>query len=236
LFVVEARLTVERLLEDRRFEVHSVVATPAAARAMAAVLERHGDTPVFVCEPSVLEAITGINFHRGCLALARRPAAQPALSSFAGAARLLALEGVGNPDNIGGLFRAALALGAGGLLLDSSSGDPLYRKAIRTSMGATLRVPFTRVEPWPAGLDPLRDLGFKVVALTPSADADPIDTVALDARDRLILLLGSESSGLADATLRYADVRMRIPVDPSADSLNVVVAGAIALHALRRRK
>jgi tRNA G18 (ribose-2'-O)-methylase SpoU len=119
------------------------------------------------------------------------------------------------------------------VLLDPSSGDPLYRKAIRTSMAATLRVPFARVDRWPSGLDALRAAGFRIVALTPSADAIAIDEVATEAEGRLILLLGSEGAGLGEAALRYADVKVRIPVDVRADSLNVVVAAAIALHALR---
>jgi tRNA G18 (ribose-2'-O)-methylase SpoU len=233
LFVVEGRLTVERLLGARRFDVESIVVTPAAARAMAAALDAAGAT-VFVCESAVLETITGFDFHRGCLALARRPAAPP-LSSFARATRLLGVEGVGNPDNVGGLFRVALAFGAGGVLLDSASGDPFYRKAIRTSMGATLRVPFARVDPWPSGLDALRAAGFRIVALTPSAEAIAIGEVAAEPAARLILLLGSEGPGLGEPALRYADVTARIPIDARADSLNVVVAAGIALHALADR-
>jgi tRNA G18 (ribose-2'-O)-methylase SpoU len=233
LFVAEGRLTVERLLADGRFGVDSIVATPTAARAMGSVLDANRDTPVYVCEPALLEAITGFNFHRGCLALARRPALEAPVSSFARASRLLAVEGVGNPDNIGGLFRAALALGAGGLLLDPSSGDPFYRKAIRTSMGASLRVPFTRVDRWPSGLDELRASGFRILALTPSPDAVAIDEVAVEPDSQVLLLLGSEGAGLGGAALRYADMTVRIPVDARADSLNVVVAAAIALHALR---
>jgi tRNA G18 (ribose-2'-O)-methylase SpoU len=233
LFVVEGRLTVERLLGARRFDVESIVVTPAAARAMAPALDAAGAT-VFVCEPAVLETITGFDFHRGCLALARRPAAPP-LSSFARATRLLGVEGVGNPDNVGGIFRVAFALGAGGVLLDSASGDPYYRKAIRTSMGATLRVPFARLAPWPSGLDALRAAGFRIVALTPSADAIPIGDVAVEPDVRLILLLGSEGPGLGEPALRYADITARIPIDARADSLNVVVAAGIALHALGDR-
>ena len=106
LFVAEGRLTVERLLDEGRFDVESVAVTPAAAQALAAVFERHPGVPVHVCDPPELEAVTGFDFHRGCLALARRPAA-PSLETFAAASRLLALEGVGNPDNVGGLFRVA---------------------------------------------------------------------------------------------------------------------------------
>jgi tRNA G18 (ribose-2'-O)-methylase SpoU len=235
LFVAEGRLTVERLLEDGRFDVASVAVTATAANALAAVLARHATIPVHVCEPSVLEAITGFDFHRGCLALARRPAVARPLAEFAAASRLLALEAVGNPDNVGGLFRVALALGAEGVLLDGATGDPLYRKAIRTSMAATLRVPFTRVERWPVALDELKARGFQVAALTPDASAVALDDYRVDAGRGLILLLGSEGPGLQPATMDYADVRLRIAVDARADSLNVVVAAGIALSALRPR-
>jgi tRNA G18 (ribose-2'-O)-methylase SpoU len=236
LFVVEGRLPVGRLIDDRRFEVESIAVTPSATHALAPLLARHGDLSVYVCEPSVLEAVTGFDFHRGCLALARRPAAALPVSTFARASRLIALEAVGNPDNVGGLFRAALALGAGGVLLDPASVDPLYRKAIRTSMGASLRVPFTRVEPWPSGLDELKSGGFQVIALTPDPGAISIDDYVVEPGRRLILALGSEGGGLHPETLRSADVRLRIPIDPRADSLNVVVAAAMALSALRPRR
>jgi tRNA G18 (ribose-2'-O)-methylase SpoU len=233
LFVAEGRLVVERLIAARaRFSIESIVVTPAAAAALGELLDRAGDIAVHVCEPSLLERITGFNFHRGCLGLARRPPAMP-LTSFARARRLLALERVGNPDNVGGLLRVALALGGDGVLLDPASGDPLYRKAIRTSMGAALRVPFAYVDPWPGGLDEIRG-GAQVVALTPDRAAMSIDEYAVEPDGRLILLLGSEGHGLSDAAMRYADVRLRIPVAPAADSLNVVVAAGIALHALRR--
>jgi tRNA G18 (ribose-2'-O)-methylase SpoU len=232
LFVAEGRLVVERLLADARFPVHSILLTHTAARAMASILESADDARVYVCEPSVLHTITGFDFHRGCLALAHR---EPPflISVFSSVPRLLALEGVSNPDNVGGLFRVALALDAGGLLLDPTSGDPLYRKAIRTSMGAALRLPFARVEPWPAGLAEVR-ANADVIALTPDPAAVSLDDYTPQPGRRLILLLGAEGPGLTDAAMRYADVRLRIPVRPEADSLNVVVAAGIALHALAR--
>jgi tRNA G18 (ribose-2'-O)-methylase SpoU len=234
LFVAEGRLIVERLLSLPNLRVHSVALTPAAARVMAPLVDGLTDIPVLICEPAVLETVTGFDFHRGCLALAYRPATSVPLAAFAHAARLLALEGVGNPDNVGGLFRVALALGAGGVLLDSTSGDPLYRKAIRTSMAAVLQVPFTRVEPWPSGLDALKAHGFTVVALTPDPDAIPIDAYRVEPGSRLILALGSEGPGLRPESMRHADVRLRIPIDPRADSLNVAVAAGIALTLLVR--
>lgn len=236
LFVAEGRIVVERLIEDGRFAVESVVATPAAAAALGVLLERRSNVTLHVCDPAVLEAVTGYDFHRGCLALARRPAATPGLAQFASASRLLALEGVANPDNVGGLFRVALAFDAGGLLLDPSTADPLYRKAIRTSMAATLRVPFARVDPWPAALDDLKNAGCTFVALTPDPSAMPIDDYAAKPGERMVFMLGSEGAGLRPATLRYADAMLRVVVNQRADSLNVVVAAGIALNAVRERK
>jgi tRNA G18 (ribose-2'-O)-methylase SpoU len=234
LFVAEGRLVVERLLEGGRYDVHSVLVTPAAAAAMADVLARRPDVTVLVRDPSVLEATTGIDFHRGCLALARRPIDAVTLPELRGR-RLLAIEGVGNPDNIGGLFRTAFALGVDFVVLDAGAGDPLYRKAIRTSMGATLRLPCRRVEGWAATLVRVREIGFRILALTPHPDATPLGEVAVDRRDRVVVLVGAEGSGLAPATLSAGVERVRIDIDPRADSLNVVVAAAIALHALNSR-
>jgi len=235
LFVAEGRLIVERLLSLSHIRVHSIAVTPAAADAMASLLESLRDVPVLVCDPPVLETVTGFNFHRGCVALAHRPATVLSLASFSDATRLLAVEGVGNPDNVGGLFRVALALGAEGVLLDRTSADPLYRKAIRTSMAASLRVPFTRVDPWPSALDELKSQGFQVVALTPDPGAASIDGFQVEPGSRLIFLLGSEGAGLQPDSMRYADVMLRVPIDLRADSLNVVTAAAIALHAMKQK-
>jgi tRNA G18 (ribose-2'-O)-methylase SpoU len=251
LFVAEGRLVVRRLFELRRFEVESVLVTPAALAALQDVLP--GDVPAYVADQAILNAVTGFNFHRGCLALARRaPPSPPALvvSPFrlrqgsgglavasAEAVRgdlraLLALEGIGNPDNVGGLFRVAAAFGVDGVLLDPTSGDPLYRKAIRTSMGAVLSVPFVRLQCWPAELDTLKRDGFRALALTPRADAQPLDDVLRDVPSRWILLAGAEGPGLSDAALDLADVRVRVPTSSAVDSLNVAVAAGIVLSRL----
>jgi tRNA G18 (ribose-2'-O)-methylase SpoU len=232
LFVAEGRLVVERLLEDAWFEVHSVAVTPAALEALGSTLGRQPAVNVYVCEPAVLRAITGFHFHRGCLALAYRKPRTISPPDLLAAPRVLALEGVADPDNVGGLFRTALAFGVDAVLLDRDTADPLYRKAIRTSMAATLRVPFARIDPWLEGLATIRAGGCELVALTPRPDAMDLADYAPRAGDRLIVLAGAEGSGLSEATLAAADVRVRIPVHPRADSLNVVTAAAIALHAL----
>jgi tRNA G18 (ribose-2'-O)-methylase SpoU len=178
-----------------------------------------------------MDTVGGFNFHRGCLALAERPPDSPA-GLLQSVTRLLALEGVGNPDNVGGLFRVAAAFGVGGVLLDPASGDPLYRKAIRTSMGAALTMPFARVAAWPQDLAGFRDAGFTILALTPQAGETPRAFAAARPGARLLLLLGSEGDGLSDEAFRIADGRLRIPISSTVDSLNVVVAAGIALAML----
>ena len=230
LFVAEGRLVVERLIEDGRFALRSVLATPAAAAALGPLLERRPEVPVLVAAPTAMREITGFDFHRGCLALARRPSGGMPLTELTRARRVLALEGVADPDNVGGLFRAALAFGVDGVLLDGASADPLYRKAIRTSMAATLRVPFVRAEAWLDALDTLRGAGLRLAALTPDPQAVPLAEFTADAGGRLVIAVGSEGFGMRAESLARADVRVRIPIDPRADSLNVVTAAAIALY------
>jgi tRNA G18 (ribose-2'-O)-methylase SpoU len=146
--------------------------------------------------------------------------------------RAVVLEAVSNVDNIGGIFRSVAALGGHAVIIGPGCGDPLYRKAIRTSIGATLRVPFAAATPWPDSLGQLTSAGFTVVALTPAPDADPLEDVAADlrARPRVALMLGAEGAGLSPAALERADRRVRIPMAPGIDSINVTVAAAIALY------
>jgi tRNA G18 (ribose-2'-O)-methylase SpoU len=232
LFVAEGRLIVDRLIALDSFLIRSILVNRAAHDALLQRLSAV-DAQVYVCDDATLAGITGFNFHRGCLALVSRPPAEPA-DRLLGARRLLALEGVANPDNVGGLFRTAAAFGAGGVLLNATAGDPLYRKAIRTSMGAALRLPFARVEDWLGTLERFRQAGFRIVALTPQEDAMPIGEFQqhADPGVRLLLLVGAEGPGLRDDTLGRADARVRIPIDSTVDSLNVVVAAGIALQRL----
>ena len=234
-FVAEGRLVVERLLEDGRFAVDSVLVTPAADAVLRDAFAARPDVQVYVCEPDALRQITGFDFHRGCLALAHRASRAMSLAEVATAKRVLALEGVTNPDNVGGLFRTAFAFGVEAVIVDRVTSDPLYRKAIRTSMAATLRVPFVRVDPWVDGLASLRAAGLRVIGLTPHPDAVALDDYAARPGDRFVLVAGSEGFGMGRESLACTDVKVRIPIDPRADSLNVVTAAAIALHALGKR-
>jgi tRNA G18 (ribose-2'-O)-methylase SpoU len=233
LFVAEGRLVVRRLLALDRFRTRSILVTPTAHEALAD-LESPTAPPVYVVSQHVMDRIVGFNIHRGCLALAERPAAR-AVESLAlrDIARVLVLDGVNNPDNVGGLFRSAAAFGVDAVVLGPGAGDPLYRKAIRTSMAATLQVPFVETESIPHAMALLRAHNFCVLALTTAADAAPVDDHPRDL-DRVALVVGNEGEGLSEAALAAADGRVRIPMAAGVDSLNVTVAASIALYQLAR--
>ena len=239
LFVAEGRLIVERLIAEHRYSVQSLLLSVAAHRALSPALSAlPSSVPVYVCEAAALRGITGYDVHRGCLALAARPSPASIDLLLRDARLVVALEGVTNPDNVGGVFRNAAAFGADAVLLDSASCDPLYRKAIRTSMAATLRVPFARADSpdgWPDALVDLKSRGFALVALTPAAAARDLAEFAASRRPpRIALLLGSEGPGLSPVSEAAADHRVRIPIRPDVDSLNLAVAAGIALHRLSR--
>jgi tRNA G18 (ribose-2'-O)-methylase SpoU len=231
LFLAEGRLVVERLIRSGRFAIRSVLVTPTALDALADPLAAVR-CPVYVAAPVVMESLTGFDFHRGCLAIGERSSAVNPDTALRDKRRLLCMEGVANPDNVGGLFRIAEAFGGDGVLLDPSSADPFYRKA--TSVGAVMRLPFHRFESWPGGLRTMRDEGLTIVALTPREESIRISEYAAMVRtgERLVVLVGAEGSGLSDAVLQIAHARVRIPIERGVDSLNVVVAAAIALATL----
>ena len=246
LFVAESRLVVRRLLDDGRYRVRSLLVTPAVEREDWDVFREivgPGEVPVpyFVVSPELMGRLTGFNFHRGCLALAERPAPvapKDILRGLTANALVIALEEITNADNVGGVFRNAQAFGAGAVLLSPGCCDPLYRKAIRTSMAAALRVPFARLAPWPDALAELWAEGFAIVALTPAAGAPDLAAFARDpgrAR-RLALLVGTEGAGLSPAAEAMADARVRIPMAPGVDSLNLATATGIALYELTMKK
>ncbi len=235
VFVAEGRLVVRRVIEAGRYRVRSVLLSQAAHQQLADVLAQlDSGVPVYVCPTPSFREITGFDLHRGCVALVERPP-QPDVRDLLASTRLvLMLESIANPDNVGGIFRNAAAFGAGGILLDPTTCDPLYRKAIRTSMGAVLNVPFARGE-WADVFPALRSFGFTVVALTPEERAEPIDRfVEHHSAERLALVLGNEGAGLSAAAAAAADVRVRIPIKRDVDSLNVAVAAGIALSRLTR--
>lgn len=241
LFVAEGRLVLPRLFASP-YRVQSVLVSDAALESLAPLLDARPDVEVLVAPLTIVNTIGGYNFHRGCLALARRDAT-PDLESLldTAAARpgrpLVVLEAVTNPDNIGGIFRSAHAFDAAGIVLGPRCGDPLYRKAIRTSMGTALQLPWARTEAWPGALGTMRARGCQIVALTTDAGAPALSHVANEMSGRpLALLAGSEGEGLSAAALSAADTHARIPMPrDDADSLNVTMAVTIALYELLPR-
>jgi tRNA G18 (ribose-2'-O)-methylase SpoU len=228
LFVAEGRLVLRRLIPSTRFETQSILLTPAAVQSLGAALDATR-APIYVVQQELMNEIAGFNIHRGCLALGKRPAAAtldlPSLSTLQ---RVVVLEGVNNPDNVGGIFRSAAAFGADLVVLGPDCGDPLYRKAVRTSMAATLAVPFVSAGEWPGALTNIRNNGFLVVALTPDASVESINDVPADPRTALVL--GAEGNGLSSDAMVAANVRVRIPTTSLVDSLNVTTAASIAMH------
>jgi tRNA G18 (ribose-2'-O)-methylase SpoU len=173
--------------------------------------------------------------HRGCLALGERPRPCPWQDLLGGARRVVALERVGNADNVGSVFRSASAFGIDAVLLEQSCTDPLYRKSIRTSMGAALTMPFARAEPWPEVLSDLAKDEWVVLALTPSPSSSPLRAIAptISARP-VVIVTGHEGDGLSDAAIDACTHHARIPMVNQVDSLNVATAAAIAMYELTR--
>jgi tRNA G18 (ribose-2'-O)-methylase SpoU len=200
---------------------------------IAEVESRFGPVPVYVGEPGVVESLTGFHLHRGALAAMQRPALPAVADVLAGARRVAVLEGIVDHTNVGAAFRGAAALGVDAVLVTPDCADPLYRRSVRVSMGTVFAVPWTRIDPWPAGVDVLRGLGFVVAALALTDEAITLDALAADPPQRLALVLGTEGDGLAPRTIASADLVVRIPMAGGVDSLNVAAAAAVAFWATR---
>lgn len=233
LFVAEGRLVFERLLESRHRVRSLFVSEDRLAELGPLVARLAPGVPVLVADRELHERVSGVAFHQGLLALGEA-APDPTLAELAArCTRLVVLESVNNHDNIGAVLRnlAALCGQGGGLVCDPRCADPLYRKSIRVSMGWALQVPMARAETWPGALAELKSAGFRVLALTPNADARLIGELPRGAA-KLALLFGAEGPGLTPEALASADERVRIAIAPEVDSLNLASACAIALHAL----
>lgn len=230
LVIAEGVVVVRRLI-DSPYPLRSVLGVARRLDDLSADLAPF-DVPAFEVDAVTMAAAVGFHLNRGVLAVAGRTPG-PAVDDLLRGARVVAvLEGVNDHENLGALFRNAAALGVDAVLLGPRCSDPLYRRSVRVSMGHVLRVPqATLPGSWPASLGVLRAAGFRVAALTPSADAIPISAAGL-AGERVALLLGAEGPGLTDEALAAADVRVCIPMASGVDSLNVATAGAVAFHAV----
>ena len=230
-FIAEGTTVIRRLLAST-YRTRSVLVTPPKLRALQDALAGV-DAPVYVASPEVLAAVAGFDLHRGAVAAADRAAPLAVADVLAGRRTVALLEGLNDHENLGALARSAIALGVEGLVLDATCADPLYRRSVRVSMGEILFLPYARATDWPRALASVRHAGFQLVALTPSAEATPIDLV--EPAPRLAIVLGAEGPGLAATTLAAADVQVRIPIVAGIDSLNVGHAAAIAFHCFARR-
>ncbi len=233
LFLAESELVWERLVASH-FEIRSALVHRSRLDRISAFALPDG-LPIYAASAEVMEKVAGFPVHRGVLALAERGAPADWHDVAAGPGPCLVLEDVGDPDNIGALFRTAAAFGYGSVLCSPGTADPLYRKAIRSSMGWTMHVPYATLEPWPRALG---DLDRTVVALTPDRNAPEVDVVGqhlrLNASKPLAVLVGAEGPGLTDAAMATADICARIPMANGVDSLNVAMACAIALYEFAR--
>lgn len=220
-------LTAEKYL----LQLNEVLAKLAAANP---------DAPVFVAPEAELAQLIGFELTRGALAAFRRPP-EPPVEDVVRDARLVAvLEDIRNHTNVGAIFRSAAALGADAVLVSPACYDPLYRRAVRVSMGTVFQVPWTRIgsdpHDWASeGVPLLHELGFTTAAMALSDDAIPLDDPRLKACGKLALVFGTEGDGLATSTLSHCDFTVRIPMQHGVDSLNVAASSAVAFWELRRR-
>jgi tRNA G18 (ribose-2'-O)-methylase SpoU len=229
-FAAESREVVRRLLRERRYGVRSVLVTAPSLEAIQDLLDE--TTPVYLASQEIVRDVVGFNFHRGCMAIGERGPGMGVDALLASApSTLVVCERLSNPDNIGGIFRNAMAFGVGGVILSPGCADPLYRKVVRVSIGGSLSVPFAEASAWPAALERLRQARYEIVALTTRSG---VALHATERSSRTALLLGAEGEGLTDEALAHATTRATIAMVPGVDSLNVAVACGIALHALGR--
>jgi tRNA G18 (ribose-2'-O)-methylase SpoU len=189
--------------------------------------------PVYRGDAPVLAALTGFHVHRGAIASMYRPPLRDVTDVVSGARRVVVLEDVVDHTNVGAAIRSVAAIGADAVLVTPRCADPLYRRSVRVSMGTVFQVPWTRIDPWPDGIDVLRDAGFTVAALTLTPDALDLDRFAADPPHRVAMILGTEGDGLSAGATARADLAVRIPMAGGVDSLNIAAAAAVAFFALR---
>jgi tRNA G18 (ribose-2'-O)-methylase SpoU len=245
LFIAEGEKVIRRAI-DAGYQARSMLMTTDRA-AGAAEVAGSWPGPVYVVPPEVARELTGYQVHRGALASMQRRPLPSVADVISGARRIVVLEDVVDHTNVGAIFRCVAALGFDAVVLAPRCADPLYRRAVRVSMGAVLSVPYARMDDWREGLGALRAAGFRLLALTPAADAVPIATVSaglpselplepppagLSPGGRVALLLGGEGDGLSARWRSQADICVRIPMSRGIDSLNVAAAAAIACYLL----
>ena len=231
LFIAESPLVIGRALDAGCVPVSALMDGSHVSAAAREILARLGaDVPVFTAEDAVLTQLTGFHLTRGMLCAMRRPVLPEAAALCRAARRVVVLENVMNPTNLGAIFRSAAALGMDAVLLTSAGSDPLYRRAVRVSMGTVFQVPWAYLpEGW---TELLHTLGFRTAAMALRDDSVRLDDPRLAAERKLAVVMGTEGDGLADATIAACDYTVRIPMHHGVDSLNVAAASAVAFYQL----
>ena len=241
MFIAESPRVIERALDAGYRPVSCLVEKRHIEGEAKEIIRRCGEignVPVYTAEFDVLTQLTGFKLTRGMLCAMRRPPLPEVRQICEGSRRIAILENVVNPTNVGAIFRSAAALGIDAVLLTYDSSDPLYRRAVRVSMGTVFQIPWTFFEKdaWPEkGIRLLRELGFRTAAMALREDSVSIDNQKLLAEKKLAIILGTEGDGLAFSTIADCDYTVRIPMSRGVDSLNVAAASAVAFWELGRK-
>ena len=234
LVIAEGVLVVQRMLASR-FTPHAFLGTERRLAELGADLAGVA-APFYRASAEVMAQIVGFHLNRGVLAAARRAPELGIADVLIGARTVAVLEGVNDHENLGSIFRNAAGLGVDAVIFGAGCADPLYRRAVRVSMGHALLVPFAKSDLWPADLKILRDNDFRLLAMTPSLHARTLSEVIDDMADgKVAVLVGAEGPGLTETVLRAADARVRSPMSRGTDSLNVATAAALAFYERTRR-
>lgn len=231
LFIAESSKIIRRV-HAAGLSPRSFLASPKWLFDLADIISE-SDVPIFIGTDAAVETLTGFHLHRGALAAMGRPALAPVATLVEDARRIVVIEDIVDHTNVGALIRSAAAMGVDAVLVTPRCADPLYRRAIRVSMGTVFQVPWTRIESWPEGINTLQDAGFVVAGMTLGAGAITLDELVAEDHDKLALVFGSEGRGLTHATEQRLDRRVTIPMMGGVDSLNVAAASALALYATR---
>jgi tRNA G18 (ribose-2'-O)-methylase SpoU len=237
LVIAEGVLVVQRMLASR-FVPHALLGTDRRLAELKDDLAgfSHFAAPYYRASADLMARVVGFHLNRGVLAAARRVPEFSAAQVVGGARTVAVLEGVNDHENLGSIFRNAAGLGVDAVVFGSGCADPLYRRAVRVSMGHALLVPYARATQWPADLVMLKEAGFRLLAMTPHPEACALSDAMARVRDeRVAVLVGAEGPGLTSATLRLSDARVRIPMSRGTDSLNVATAAALAFYERVRR-
>jgi tRNA G18 (ribose-2'-O)-methylase SpoU len=232
LVIAEGVLVVQRMLASR-FTPHAFLGTDRRLIELADDLSRlaRPDAPYYRASAEVMAQVVGFHLNRGVLGAARRPPELTLGQLLAESRTVAVLEGVNDHENLGSIFRNAAGLGVGAVVFGTGCADPLYRRAVRVSMGHALLVPYSRVNSWPNDLNILRENGFRLLAMTPNSSAKTLADAMADIGDaKLAVLVGAEGPGLSEHAMRASDARVRIPMSRGTDSLNVATAAALAFY------